>query len=51
MNRLRPGEGDRTVYLVTEFETALGAVHLGIGQGFKETPERYLLKGVWSASF
>ena len=51
VNRLRPGEGDRTVYLVTEFETALGAVHLGIGQGFKETPERYLLKGVWSASF
>jgi len=26
-------------------------VHLGVGQGFKETPERYLLKGVWSASF
>ena len=26
------------------------ADRLGIGQGFKETPERYLLKGVWSAS-
>ena len=35
----------------TEFETALGALHLGIGQGFKETPERYLLKGVWSTRF
>lgn len=51
VNRLRPGEGDRTVYLVAEFETALGAVHLGIGQGFKETPERYLLKSVWSTRF
>lgn len=51
VNRLRPGAGDRTVYLVTEFETALGALHLGIGQGFKETPERYLLKGVWSTRF
>ena len=51
LGRLRPGEGDRTLYLVTEFETRIGAVHLGVGQGFKETPERYLLKGVWSARF
>jgi hypothetical protein len=51
VNRLRPGEGDRTVYLVTEFETRAGAVHLGVGQGFKETPERYLLKGVWTTRF
>ena len=50
-NRLRPGEGDRTAYLVTEFETAQGALHLGIGRGFKETPERCLLKGVWSTRF
>lgn len=50
-NRLRPGEGDRTAYLVTEFETAHGALHLGIGRGFKETPERCLLKGVWSTRF
>ena len=51
INRLRPGEGDRTVYLVTEFETRVGAIHLGVGQGFRDTPERYLLKGVWSAGF
>mgnify|MGYP003419639337 FL=1 len=50
LGRLRPGEGDRTLYLVTEFETRVGAVHLGVGQGFKETPARYPLKGVWSAS-
>ena len=51
IDRLRPGEGDRTLYLVSEFQTRLGALHFGVGQGFKNTPERYLLKGVWSASF
>lgn len=51
VNQLRPGEGDRTLYLVAEFETHVGAIHVGIGQGFKETPERYLLKGVWTARF
>ena len=51
VNRLRPGDGDRTIYLVTEFETRIGAIHVGLGQGFKETPERYLLKGVWTTRF
>lgn len=48
LDRLRPGEGDRTIYLVTEVATRAGSVHLGVGQGFRDTPERYLLKGVWS---
>lgn len=50
-NELRPGRGDRTVYLVAEFDTPLGALHLGIGKGFKATPEDRLVKLVWSGSF
>ncbi len=46
-----PGQGDRTLYLVSEAETALGSVHLGIGRGYKETPERTIVKLVWSNSF
>ena len=48
---LHPGQGDRTLYLVSEAETALGSVHLGIGRGYKETPERTIVKLVWSNSF
>lgn len=48
---LHPGQGDRTLYLVAEVETALGGVHLGIGRGYKETPERTILKLVWLSSF
>jgi len=51
INRLRPGDGDRTIYLVAEYETRIGAIHVGLGQGFKETPERHLLKGVWTTRF
>lgn len=50
-NHLRPGEGDRTVYLVGEFDTRIGDLHLGIGRGFKETPERLNFKVVWSDKF
>ncbi len=51
VNRLQPGDGDRTIYLVSEFETRIGAIHVGLGQGFKDTPERYLLKSVWTTRF
>lgn len=51
MNQLRPGEGDRTAYLVGEFDTSVGSIHLGIGRGFKETPERVNFKLVWSTEF
>lgn len=49
--RLQPGQGDRTLYLVCEKETALGAVHVGVGKGFRETPERTMLKLVWASGF
>lgn len=48
---LLPGQGDRTLYLVTETETAFGSLHLGIGRGYKDTPERTIFKLVWSNSF
>ncbi len=48
---LNPGAGDRTLYLVGEMRTAGGSLHVGIGQGFKETPEKYVIKAVWSESF
>lgn len=48
---LHPGQGDRTLYLVSETETALGSLHLGIGCGYKGTPERTIVKLVWSNSF
>ncbi len=51
LSDLRPGHGDRTLYLVAEMETGSGALHLGIGRGFKDTPERTILKLVWSGSF
>lgn len=50
-NQLHPGRGDRMLYLVAEWESALGALHLGVGRGFKETPERDLIKLVWSTFF
>lgn len=48
---LKPGDGDRTLYLVGEFDTRIGAIHVGIGRGYKETPERQVLKLVWSKDF
>lgn len=51
-DRVRPGEGDRTLYLVTEMAQGTdSSLHLGIGHGFKDTPERLILKAVWSTSF
>lgn len=51
LNELAPGRGDRTLYLVTEAETALGAVHVGVGRGFRDTPEKYVAKLVWALNF
>lgn len=51
VNRPRPGQGDRTLYLVLETETPYGTVHLGLGRGFKDTPERQIFKLVWSTAF
>ncbi len=48
---LQPGHGDRTLYLVGEFDGALGGLHVGIGRGFQQTPERLLVKAVWSTAF
>lgn len=49
---LQPGSGDRVVYLVAEFELPnRDTLHLGVGQGFKETPEGTVLKAVWATTF
>lgn len=48
---LRPGAGDRTLYLVSEHSGAWGNLHFGIGQGFRGTPERSIVKMVWSTTF
>lgn len=50
-NDLRPGGGDRTLYLIAQTETSLGSLHLGLGRGFKETPERVIVKVVWATAF
>jgi hypothetical protein len=51
LSSLNPGSGDRTVYLVAEFDAAEQSLHVGIGKGFKETPEHLILKAVLSRSF
>jgi len=49
---LRPVGGDRTVYVVGEFELNKDdTLHVGIGQGFKDSPEKTVLKAVWASSF
>lgn len=49
---LKPGQGARTVYLISEFEIAKDqALHIGLGKGFRNTDERTVLKAVWSTSF
>lgn len=50
-NDLQPGAGDRTLYLVSESETRWGSWHIGVGRGFKETPERTIIKAVLSTAF
>ena len=40
-----------TLYLVSEAETALVSLHLGIGRGYSGRPERTIVKLVWSNSF
>lgn len=51
LNSLKPGSGDRTAYLVAEFDATDQSLHVGIGKGFKETPEHLILKAVWSRSY
>lgn len=48
---LRPGAGDRTLYLIAETRSRLGALHFGFGRGFKETPEHTVVKAVWATTF
>ena len=50
-DHLQPGRGDRTLYGVAEWDSGWGTLHLGIGRGFKETPEHTVLKAVWSTRF
>ncbi len=51
-DQLRPGDGGRVVYLVSEFELAKDhALHVGVGKGYRDADERTVLKAVWSTSF
>lgn len=44
--------GDRTAYVIGEFKLAnQNALHVGVGQGFKNSPEKTVLKAVWSSAF
>jgi hypothetical protein len=48
----KPGQGDRTVYLISEFEIAKDqALHIGLGKGFRDTDEWTVMKAVSSISF
>ena len=49
---LHPGSKDRIVYLVGEFEMpADSSLHVGIGQGGRDSPEKTVVKAVWSTTF
>ena len=49
---LHPGSKDRIIYLVGEFEMpGDSSLHVGIGQGQRESPEKTVLKAVWSSTF
>lgn len=51
-DHLRPGNGGRVIYLVSEFEVAKDhALHVGIGKGYRDAAERTVLKAVWATSF
>lgn len=52
VNDLHPGIAERIVYLVGEFRLCdNSSLHLGVGQGFKESPEKTVFKAIWSSSF
>lgn len=52
LGNLHPGAADRIIYLVGEFDVGdNSSLHLGVGQGFKDTPEKTVLKAVWSSVF
>lgn len=50
-DHLHPGRGDRTAYLIGEFDTRFGSIHLGIGKGYQQTAERLMVKAVWAVEF
>lgn len=50
-DHLHPGRGDRTAYLIGEFDTRVGGIHVGVGKGFKEAPDRLNFKVVWAVEF
>ena len=51
-NNMLPGDGDRLAYAVAEWTPDdTQSLHFGIGRGFKNTPEREIVKLVWSTHF
>lgn len=51
-NNLLPGDGDRLAYLIGEWSPDdIQSLHFGIGKGFKNTPEREIVKLVWTTRF
>lgn len=49
---LHPGTKDRIFYLVGEFELpGDSALHVGVGQGSRDSAEKTVFKAVWSTSF
>jgi hypothetical protein len=51
LENLQPSHGDRTIYLLGEFNTRAGGIHLGIGKGFQQTADRLNVKAVWAIEF
>lgn len=50
-DHLHPGRGDRTIYLIGEFDTPVGGLHIGVGKGFQGTSDRLNFKAVWAVEF
>lgn len=51
-NNLLPGDGDRLAYLIGEWSPdERHSLHFGIGKGLKNTPEREIIKLVWTSCF
>ncbi|SDI39723.1 hypothetical protein SAMN05660652_03345 [Propionivibrio dicarboxylicus] len=49
---LHPGSRDRVFYLVGEFELpGESSLHVGIGHGDRDAPEKAVIKAVWSTAF
>lgn len=49
---LHPGTKDRVIYLVGEFKLLNDStLHVGVGQGDRDAPEKTVLKAVWATRF